>query len=126
MSKDIIESIKIMELDDIIILYYFPSTPNRHTTPRYFSLKGCLNHICYVSFLKKYNTINYIYVPIIYRRRGIATSLLSRVISWCRTNMRFEINLEDCSDYYKQPDNIYTKMGFHYISGTDNDMLLKL
>jgi GNAT superfamily N-acetyltransferase len=49
-----------------------------------------------------------------WRGRGYASELLRRAIWEARRNGCKVITLEDCSDYYDLPGNIYLKHGFKY------------
>ena len=49
-----------------------------------------------------------------WRRRGYASALLKRAIWEARRNNCKVIQLEDCSDYFNLPGNIYIKHGFNY------------
>ena len=108
--------------DNKVVFYYFPLTPTRVTTSIYFKLRNCLHNICYLSFTIDCNTIDYIYVPYIYRYKGIATRLLNSVKQWCVINKITHIKLDDCSD----GSSIYIRNGFKHIPDTDNEMIYKV
>ena len=58
-----------------------------------------------------------------WRGNGYASKLLRRAILEARRNRCKVIELEDCSDYYGLPNNIYIKHGFKY---TDNDSTMEI
>jgi GNAT superfamily N-acetyltransferase len=61
-----------------------------------------------------------------YRNRGFATILLNRIIEYCKINHLQEIFLDDCSDNFNQPNNIYLNCGFVYIEPGSPEMIMKI
>lgn len=58
-----------------------------------------------------------------YRNNGYASLLLKFIIQFCSQNMVRLITLDDCSDNYRKPDNIYLEHGFKYLDDGDNRMI---
>jgi GNAT superfamily N-acetyltransferase len=58
-----------------------------------------------------------------HRNKGNASVLLKTIIHFCEQNMVRLITLDDCSDNYRKPDNIYREHGFEYLNDGDNLMI---
>lgn len=50
-----------------------------------------------------------------HQNKGHATKLLIKIEEFCRKNKVVKIILDDCTDNYRKPNNIYLKNGFNYI-----------
>jgi GNAT superfamily N-acetyltransferase len=111
---------------DITIFYIFPDDIHNRV-----ELNSVDDYIAYKEWYAyvsvTLNIVTYLYVPTVYRGKGIGTQLMVHLINWCRTRSSIRyITLDDCSDNFKNPSNIYVKLGFVYIPDNDNEMILVL
>ena len=63
-----------------------------------------------------------LYVQQKYRGKGIGSMLLKCLIEYCKQHNICKIVLDDMTDYYRQPNNIYLKHGFKYVNETGPEM----
>lgn len=61
-----------------------------------------------------------------FRNNGYGTILLKQVITYCRCLGIKQINLDDCSNNFNKPNNIYLKAGFRYIVEGFPEMVLDM
>ena len=61
-----------------------------------------------------------------YGRRGLATFLLQYLFTWARQRGYNTLQLDDCSDLFGHPNNLYLKLGFRYIVAGQPEMECKL
>lgn len=71
--------------------------------------------------------IMHFYVPISIRGKGLGTQLLVKIIEICKKNGCRRIDVDDMTDNFRKPNNIYIKNGFVYssIDGPEMYMTLK-
>jgi GNAT superfamily N-acetyltransferase len=50
-----------------------------------------------------------------YERQGLATYLLQQLFAWAAQNGYKKLQLDDCSDLFCHPKNLYLKLGFRYL-----------
>ena len=67
-----------------------------------------------------------LYVKHEYRNQSYGTKLLKHVIQIARERNCESIILDDCSDRFKMPHNIYVICGFKYIDDNFPEMILIL
>jgi GNAT superfamily N-acetyltransferase len=112
----------------MIVFYTFPD--DSYNLVEINSLDDYMEHeewYAYVVITPLTNIVTSLYVPFSYRGKGIGYQLMTHLIEWCRTRSSIRsITLDDCTDHFKKPSNIYTKLGFLYISEHDNEMILTL
>ena len=58
--------------------------------------------------------IMHFYVPISIRGKGLGTQLLVKIIEICKKNGCRRIDVDDMTDNFRKPNNIYIKNGFVY------------
>ena len=61
-----------------------------------------------------------------YRNMGYGSILLKKIIKYCIENEIREILLDDCTDNFNKPNNIYLKSGFKYINEGEPEMIYLL
>jgi ribosomal protein S18 acetylase RimI-like enzyme len=72
-------------------------------------------------------TINYISVNQDQRGKGIGTKLLWTLYDYIKMDKKIKYVIwDDCSDYYRQKDNIYLKIGAKYINKNGPEMIWKI
>lgn len=70
--------------------------------------------------------VSYIFVDEKYRGNGLSRQLIQSMINYCQHQMlkndvaRYNIYLDDMSDHFGKPNNIYKKMGFEYCEVDEN------
>jgi len=67
----------------------------------------------HLTYLISDSIVTDIYVPPSKRRQGYATLLFKELFKWCKVGTL--IYLDDCSELYRTPRNLYLKLGFSYI-----------
>ena len=82
----------------------------------------CDTGVCAGYFEKNNFYLCNLYVAPQWRKQGIATALLQRLIQECRRNHVTQITLDDCTDNGK----CYLKQGFFYIEPGYPEMVLLL
>jgi len=90
-----------------------------------FDSQSYISGVVYIDDGELY--INYFHVNPINRGKGIGSKLLVKVIE--ESKERFNINkvlLDDESQNYRKPRNIYIKHGFGYLNNNDKAMSLKI
>jgi GNAT superfamily N-acetyltransferase len=65
-----------------------------------------------------------LYVKHEYRNQSYGTKLLKHAIQLAKECNCESITLDDCSDRFKSPHNIYVKLGFKYIDPNFPEMIL--
>lgn len=106
---------------------------------KYIKFRKCISYlICYVHYnniCKLRNKTIYInsscYVRYIetvekYRNMKYATQILNHLIKFCKYHKIKNISLEDCSNNYNMPNNIYKNIGFKYICKNYPEMELNI
>ena len=89
-------------------------------------LKSEINFSCgyieyYVNINARRMEIKWIQVNEKHRGKGYAKKLISNAINNHKINI---VELDDCSDRFMKPDNLYIKMGFRYIEEEMPEMIL--
>ena len=80
-------------------------------------------YVCGVVAASRKFVLQSVFTPPDERRQGIATSLILRLVAYCREQHGVTvIELDDMSDHYRQNDNIYLKLGFKYLEETGPEM----
>lgn len=70
--------------------------------------------------------IQTLWTKIEHRGKGYATQILKTIFLLCKQNNVKVIELDDCSDNYRKPDNIYVKNGFKYTTLSHHEMRLTI
>lgn len=78
---------------------------------------------------KVYYSNNYIILGSLYvdrklRNKGIGSILLDQLVQYAKNNHVNKIVLDDMTDNYRQPNNIYLKHGFQYVNKDGPEMEL--
>ena len=58
-----------------------------------------------------------------FRGMGYATLLLKHMVALAELKGYKTITLDDCSDLFMQPNNIYLKLGFQYVNANQPEMI---
>ena len=61
-----------------------------------------------------------------YRNKGFCTLLLQNILLFCNEKHIQTITLDDCTDNFNRPNNVYLKFGFHYINEGEPEMIYSL
>lgn len=75
-----------------------------------------------VYYSNKHIFLGSLYVDSKLRNKGIGSILLNQLIQYAKNNRINKIVLDDMSDNYKLPNNIYLKHGFHYVNENGPEM----
>ena len=70
--------------------------------------------------------ITCVFTEIAHRNKGYATALLKRAVWEAKRNGIQAIKLDDCTDNFRQPENIYLQNGFSYDTAGFPEMTLSL
>lgn len=94
----------------------------------HLDLEG-IDKIGYIHYVLDFDTpeviLNYVYVDENLRGKGIAKTLMQLMMQHTYSRMekenvyQYEINLDDMSDHFGKPNNLYLKMGFEYCEMED-------
>lgn len=100
----------------------------QHTTKIDDILTVLTHDISIIYGTKKNRTffLMHLYVPITMRGKGFGTQLLLEMIEICRINGCRRIDVDDMSDNFRKPNNIYIKNGFVYRNTTGPEMYMLL
>jgi Acetyltransferase (GNAT) family. len=66
-----------------------------------------------------------LYTETKYRNKGYATLLLIHLKQCCKNIGVHFITLDDCSDNFNRPKNIYVNNGFNYLANNEPEMIFK-
>ena len=69
-----------------------------------------------------YIVVGSLYVDPILRNKGIGSILLNQLIQYAKNNYVKKIVLDDMTDNYRIPNNIYLKHGFQYVDENGPEM----
>ena len=67
-----------------------------------------------------------LYVDPKLRNKGIGSILLNQLIQYAKKNQVKQIVLDDMTDNYRMPNNIYLKHGFRYVNIDGPEMLYRV
>jgi len=70
-----------------------------------------------------YCMIQYVFTKEEHRNKKYATYLLLYLKQYCKNNNVKIIKLDDCSDKFNHPNNLYLKNGFKYVTYGEPEML---
>jgi ribosomal protein S18 acetylase RimI-like enzyme len=108
-------------------LFIYPKThkPN-HQFYAYNLRYGYLHY--YVSWKEKEIRILYVYIDKEFRSKGYAKMLMKTLLENMKNEMkikrinRMDVFLDDVSDRYDQPNNLYIQFGFQYLNLDDDEL----
>jgi GNAT superfamily N-acetyltransferase len=94
----------------------------------HLNLEG-VDKIGYIQYVLDFDTpeviVSYVYVDEKSRGKGMGKKLMQLMMKHSYSRMaqenvyQYEINLDDTSDHYGKPNNLYSQMGFEYCEMED-------